>query len=293
MRAVGGAIRAPGSLPPQVLCQPRFPVHRPRPRPRQPQSSTGQAAAIRQPRAWIQARGTGTVRCRAYPTIRRADARDRSMAAQGRPRSPLRCPRGRRGGPNGVREPPPCVAKDARRGARRRGAWDVSRAESSCDQAAREFRYGHGHGRLEVRPRAWPGRCAYEQLHMPRALVVLAAAALVTAGSCIKHIPKDAIPPVVCASGEYLEVVNETGQRVDVYALRGASMLMLGTIGAGRSTLALPNNSAISTAQAQEQFQFTPVLSEKAKSILSIVRTRNGAPRPRNQTVRRSSLSSS
>lgn len=79
---------------------------------------------------------------------------------------------------------------------------------------------------------------------MPRALAVLAAAALVTAGSCIKHIPKDALPPVVCASGEYLEVVNETGQRVDVYALRGASMLMLGTIGAGRSTLALPNSSA-------------------------------------------------
>ena len=79
---------------------------------------------------------------------------------------------------------------------------------------------------------------------MPRALAVLAAAALVTAGSCISHIPKNATPPVVCTSGEYLEVVNATGQRVDVYALRGASMLMLGTIGAGRSTLALPNSSA-------------------------------------------------
>ena len=77
---------------------------------------------------------------------------------------------------------------------------------------------------------------------MPRALAVLAAAALVTAGSCISHIPKNATPPVVCTSGEYL--VNATGQRVDVYALRGASMLMLGTIGAGRSTLALPNSSA-------------------------------------------------
>jgi hypothetical protein len=79
---------------------------------------------------------------------------------------------------------------------------------------------------------------------MPRALTVFAAAGLVTAGSCNTNIPKDALPPVVCASGEYLEVVNETGQRVDVYALRGASILMLGTIGAGRSTLALPNSSA-------------------------------------------------
>lgn len=79
---------------------------------------------------------------------------------------------------------------------------------------------------------------------MSRALAVLAAAALVMAGACVKHIPKNALPPAVCTSGEYLEVVNETGQRVDVYALRGASMLMLGTIGGGRSTFALPNNSA-------------------------------------------------
>lgn len=79
---------------------------------------------------------------------------------------------------------------------------------------------------------------------MPRALAVLAAAALVMAGSCIKHIPENAKPPVVCTSGEYLEVVNETGQRVDVYALRGSSMLMLGTVGAGRARLSLPNNSA-------------------------------------------------
>jgi hypothetical protein len=79
---------------------------------------------------------------------------------------------------------------------------------------------------------------------MPRALAVLAAAALVTAGSCIKHVPQSVLPSVACTSGEYLDVVNETGQRVDVYALRGASTLMLGTIGAGHSTLALPNSSA-------------------------------------------------
>lgn len=85
---------------------------------------------------------------------------------------------------------------------------------------------------------------------MSRAIAVLAAAALVTAGSCIKHIPKSALPPVVCNAGEYLEVVNETGQRVDVYALRGASMLLLGTIGPGRATLALPNNSASGLAYA-------------------------------------------
>jgi hypothetical protein len=79
---------------------------------------------------------------------------------------------------------------------------------------------------------------------MPRTLAVLAAAALVMVGSCIKHIPKDAVPQGVCTSGEYLEVVNATGLRVDIYALRGASMLMLGTVGAGVSRFTLPNNSA-------------------------------------------------
>lgn len=75
-------------------------------------------------------------------------------------------------------------------------------------------------------------------------------AALVVVGSCVSHIPKNAIPPVVCTTGEYLDVDNETGQVIDVYALRGASMLLLGTVGTGRSTLALPNSSSSGLAFA-------------------------------------------
>jgi hypothetical protein len=88
-----------------------------------------------------------------------------------------------------------------------------------------------------------PDTCANDESLMHRTIALLAALMLGTAGAC-RHVPESGPSPITCASGEYLEVVNGTGRRIDVYALRGSSMIPLGTVDAGRYALALPNDSS-------------------------------------------------
>ena len=44
----------------------------------------------------------------------------------------------------------------------------------------------------------------------------------------------------ICLGNEYLGVRNETGESVDIYAVRGGTSQMVATVGAGRTELPLP-----------------------------------------------------